>query len=132
MAHIHAEFMKQYAEDAAETDEPWRRWEHWEKVNGRWFSLHGHPSWHETKRYRRKPRTININGHEVPEPLRQALVRGASYYVPNVFSEGRADQMVWTGDDFDLRSLKRGLVHLNRAAAKAHAQALLSFTEVEG
>ena len=30
--HIHAELMKQYAEDAMTTDEPWKLWEAYDDI----------------------------------------------------------------------------------------------------
>jgi hypothetical protein len=60
MKHIHAELMRQYAEDAMETDKPWERWqfsaegEPWEDIACM------NPSWQPEWQYRRKPRTIRI------------------------------------------------------------------------
>ncbi len=34
MAHIHAELMAQYAEDAKQYDEPWELWQH--DASGTW------------------------------------------------------------------------------------------------
>lgn len=40
MKHPHAELMKQYAEDAMETDKPWERWEY--SCDGSpWGNLYG-------------------------------------------------------------------------------------------
>jgi hypothetical protein len=58
MKHIHAELMRQYAEDAMETDKPWERWqfsaegEPWEDIACM------NPSWQPEWQYRRKPRPI--------------------------------------------------------------------------
>ena len=52
MSHIHAAEMRLYAEDAAETDEPWERWEVcFAKVD--WGSLSIHPKWLLFNKYRR-------------------------------------------------------------------------------
>lgn len=52
--HIHAESMRLYAEDAAEIDEPWQRWEFC--MPGKmWENLYGHPQWTPSFLYRRKP-----------------------------------------------------------------------------
>lgn len=66
-ANIHAENMRLYALDAAETEHPYTRWE--VCVNpelGKWEALWGHPSWDKGTFYRRKrkPFTVRINGGE--------------------------------------------------------------------
>jgi hypothetical protein len=53
MKHKHAELMKLYAEDAAETNTPWERWE--AEVGRGWSGLVDHPLWSEKSKYRRKP-----------------------------------------------------------------------------
>ena len=69
MGHIHAAAMAEYAKDAVDTDMPWERWEFCHK-RGEYQSLDSHPEWVEDNEYRRKPKVILINGHEVPEPHR--------------------------------------------------------------
>ena len=71
-AHRHAVQMKQYADDAMETEEPWKRWEMSDDAV-RWTPCDYHPDWDTSMQYRHRPRTININinGFEVPEPLRE-------------------------------------------------------------
>lgn len=76
-----------------------------------------------------KPRFIEINGHKVPEPLRNAPEHGTWYYVPNLSDPLLATGLRWTASKGDSQQLARGLVHRIREAAVAHAQALLSFTE---
>lgn len=71
MGHVHAELMKQYAEDAKETDRPWSRWE-FSCADLGWCALDSHPKWRKILRYRRKPRTHIVNGIEVPAPMRDA------------------------------------------------------------
>ena len=71
MGHIHAAAMAEYAKDATETDMPWERWESSYQNQG-YESLLGHPLWTADVKYRRKPKVILINGHEVPEALRLA------------------------------------------------------------
>ena len=67
MGHIHAAAMAEYAKDAIETDMPWERWE-FSCGNQEYETLSSHPTWHEKNKYRRKAKTILINGHDVPEP----------------------------------------------------------------
>lgn len=84
MAHIHAELMKQYAEDAAETDKPWERWEfNPDAKDVGWIALSAHPSWNEESSYRRIPNTLTVTV-KVPRPLKEwqagcYVVGGAIY-----------------------------------------------------
>lgn len=79
-----------------------------------------------------KPTTININGYEVPEPVRSPLERGKTYWIPAImFYNQMYDNHVWGGDSFDVYFLNRGLIHLTEEAASKHAEALLSFTRIE-
>lgn len=129
--HIHAELMAQYAEDARETKKPWERWEFYEEADKAWFTVDGSPLWHTEIQYRRKPRTITINGREVPEPMREAPDVGNLYYVVIVSAESVVSNHKWQNDQFDKKWLSRGLIHSTKEAAIAHAEALLSFTEVK-
>ena len=52
--HIHAELMKQYAEDAMTTDEPWKLWEFLHPRNKTWDTMENNPIWDEGIKYRRK------------------------------------------------------------------------------
>lgn len=87
----------------------------------------------EPTQYRLKPRTININGHEVPEPLRVAPDKpgGVEYYVPWFSANGSTARFIWNDILSDHWMLSRGLCHTTRVAAEAHARALLSFTTQE-
>lgn len=78
-----------------------------------------------------KPKTININGHEVPEPVREPLEKGQEYWVLELTNKERCCRLVWRNDHMDNRILERGLIHLSEEAALAHARALLSLTEVK-
>ena len=125
MGHIHAAAMAEYAKDAAETDKPWERWEfsHWGQE---YTSLHRHPNWHKDNKYRRKPKVILINGHEVPEPHRTPLKNGEVYWAPSLFSG--AASLHWQDDDIDNSYLENGFIHLTKEAAEKHFNALKSFT----
>jgi hypothetical protein len=133
-AHIHAELMIEYAKDAMETDKPWERWEF--NVDHKWESFrHAHPLWEDDTQYRRKPQTININGHEVPEPYRGEMKEYQPYYTPDLFDCGddyweNYHDRQWQNDIYDNVAMKNGLVHLTEAAAIKHAEALLSLTKL--
>ena len=125
MGHIHAAAMAEYAKDAAETNKPWERWEFCH-MRGEYSSLYGHPEWVEDNEYRRKPKVILINGHEVPEPCRTPLQAGTNYWIPGILIS--ATQFRWQDDDIDTSYLESGFVHLTKEAAEKHFNALKSFT----
>jgi hypothetical protein len=88
------------------------------------------------ERYRIKPKTININGFEVPEPLREAPKIGETYYVANTAAvRDMPGETYWVNDKADQKWLNLGLCHSTKEAAQIHIDALLSFTrmpEVKG
>ena len=127
MGHIHAAAMAEYAKDAAETDMPWELWEVSMTESGdEYRNLFGHPDWAVTRKYRRKPKTILINGREVPEPHRTPLKDGEVYWALTLFSS--ATSLRWKDDDFDNSYLENGFIHLTKEAAEKHFNALKSFT----
>ncbi len=125
MGYIHAAAMAEYAKDALETDKPWERWEFCH-MRGEYQSLHSHPEWVENNEYRRKAKTILINGHEVPEPCRTPLHDAMFYWVPDLFSGAISKR--WRDNDEDNSYLENGFVHLTRDAAEKHYEAIRSFT----
>ena len=76
------------------------------------------------------PKTININGIEVPEPLRVAPEFGTVYFYPLISNTNIHNYSHWGDHSYDQRRLKHGFIHSTKEAAIAHAKALLSFTEV--
>lgn len=129
--HIHAELMAQYAEDARETKKPWERWEFYEEADKAWFTVDGSPLWHTEIQYRRKPRTITINGREVPEPMRSEPAIESQYFMPQLTTEIKYGFAYWRAGNSEIRWLSKGLCHSTKEAAIAHAEALLSFTEAK-
>ena len=81
----------------------------------------------EDNEYRRKPKTILINGHEVPEPHRTPLEIGDAYWTFTFFFAG-VIEVYWDGDSNDHNAFKNGFVHLTKEAAEKHLNALKSFT----
>lgn len=128
--HPHAALALSYWAAAATDKEEWKNWE----VNSgsRWRPCEGVPSFSVGNQYRRRPRTININGFEVPEPMRTAPERGAPYFVGRIewtaFSGQRVKQYIWTGNPGDRALLEAGVCHASKEAAELHLRALLSFT----
>ncbi|OWP27180.1 hypothetical protein [Eikenella corrodens] len=123
-AHKHAALMLQYAQDAAETDSPWERWE--VKINnGEWCELNGNPNWVEDWGYRRKPQVIRVGRHEFPKPITRELDGGTDYFYVRVgdtcFEVGSDN---WIGCDYDLMRFASRRIHLTNEAAQAHAAVL--------
>lgn len=129
--HVHAALMAQYAQDAATNPEPWKLWEFNDADDGDgWHTCVSQAVWAPTCQYRRKPRTININGIEVPEPLRVAPAKGTKVWSPHLSSADKLSTFTWNvGNHWMEQELERGIVHLTPEAAVAHAEALLSFTK---
>ena len=125
MGHIHAELMAQYAEDVKQYDRPWELWQHGDHEV--WVRCTTHPSWFTDHSYRRKPKTILINGHEVPEPHRTPLEIGDAYWTFTFFFAG-VIEVYWDGDSEDHNAFKNGFIHLTKEAAEKHLAALKSFT----
>ncbi|AZR58607.1 hypothetical protein [Eikenella corrodens] len=125
-AHKHAALMLQYAQDAAETDSPWERWE-FEVKSGVWCNLSEHPAWLENKNYRRKPQVIRVGRHEFPKPISEALEIGMKYWFIT-FSEDLGEfapfRVPWNGDKVDKAYLDSRVIHLTESAAQAHADVL--------
>ena len=79
--------------------------------------------------FRIASKTILINGHEVPKPLREEPEYGTTYFYPYFCDIIRSLSSNWKGDLVDENRLKVGFVHLTEEAAIKHAEALLSFTK---
>jgi len=126
MKHIHADLMMQYAEDAMNNDKPWLLWESKDEHDECWKTRFDHPRWIKEVQYRRKQKTININGFEVPEPLRKRPGIGAMIYYARLGEQ--LGPIQWTGSSMDCERFSHGLVHLTKEAAQKHIDALLSFT----
>lgn len=123
--HPHADLIMKYAEIAQYDDKPWLHFEY-KASTGKWVTKNESSPFYSDENYRLKPRTININGFEVPEPLRVVPEVGVRVYkvlTPYIEYESYID-----GDD-DRKMLKAGIIHLTREAAEKHLEALLSFTK---
>lgn len=131
--HLHAELMMQYAQDAMETNRPWERWQFCKPGGIAWWQdCVRPPIWDKRIKYRRKPcSTININGYEVPEPLRTEPYYGKTVYFPSLSKQDMVGSDEFFEDRFYRHLLKSGLLHSTREAAEIHAKALLSFTSKE-
>ena len=120
MAHVHAELMAQYAEDAKKYNEPWKMWQNGD--GDTWSDCISHPYWATTHAYRRKPRTIKIGQHEVPEPVREPLRRGQKFWAVNPFLGPQA--FTWDGLKGHQNALESGFVHLSEEDAHQYYEVL--------
>jgi len=74
-----------------------------------------------------RPTYIDINGYQVPEPLREVPRIGATIYVAN--TAYRFKSCKWDGTTCELEWLAKGLIHLTKESRDTHVAALLSFTK---
>lgn len=129
MAHVHAEKMKQYAEDAAKHNKPWELWQFKCDGTSDWWDFIDNPVWDVNTEYERKPVFIEINGHKVPKPLTVAPKHSTYYYTVSFGVGVSYQKFLWTDAKFDKTLLADGLVHDNAEAAELHTKAILSFTK---
>jgi len=125
----HAELMMIYAKQAAEMEEPWKLWRLREHKMNPWFYPNCHFVFNDCFDYELIPKTININCHEVPEPMREKPDIGAKYWYVDI--DGLYEWTTWQDDECDDNRFKNGVCHATKQAAIAHAKALFSFTEVK-
>ena len=122
-SHKHAALMLQYAQDWAETDEPWKRWEV-AAPGDKFVSLFSHPYWGEEYEYRRKPRTLTYSV-TMPEPMREAPEVGKTYWLAEPWTKSLTHEYEWTGGTQDYHLLKRGICFATSEDAIAAAKAML-------
>jgi hypothetical protein len=125
MAHVHSKNMMLYAEDAAETDAPWRRWEFQLSGQGIWHTCNAHPRWNESCKYRRKHHTLTIGEMEVPEPLREAPEVGTWVHLVSINYRQHCTAIKWSGCDDDHAVLRQGMCHTSEKDAEEHRRALI-------
>jgi hypothetical protein len=124
--HPHAQSMKLYAEDAAETDKPWERWEfRYPTRTQEWSALNSDIYWVRSFEYRRKPQTITVNGREVPAPYYGPLKENVAYYGASPASKAYFICLYTSGNYAPNEVQERGILHLTKEAAAAHAKAML-------
>lgn len=77
------------------------------------------------------PRTILVNGVEVPAPEKEAPPVGTEYFMPFVTCDELYEDIQWDGDPIDRTWLDLGLVYLDKESAIARAKAMLITQEVK-
>lgn len=76
-------------------------------------------------RFRIKPRTILVNGVEVPAPETEAPKISSSYFLADPSYSHFTACYQWGAEKSDFMALERGLVYLNKEDAIARAKAML-------
>ena len=74
------------------------------------------------------PETIEINGIEVPKGETIVPARGSRLFLPVIHDPTYFQCIDWNGSSLHHDILSKGLLHLTKEYAIAHAKALLSFT----
>jgi hypothetical protein len=113
--------MAEYAKDALETETPWERWEC--KHREGWIKLDTHPAWYADREYRRKPKTVSVNGIELPAPYRGEMEYRQLYFVIT-----NTTPATWNNDPVDLMRRETGQLHLTKEAADLWREALKKIT----
>lgn len=121
--HKHAEMIKAWLDDASLEVEC-------RTEIGNWF-YEPDPSWCENLQYRFKLKMIKCGEHEFPEPMQVAPELNTVYWVASISTSAISYQHLWISDKQDRENLARGVTHSTKAAAEAHARALISLTEIK-
>lgn len=100
----------------------------WKNFPEEFSSTFNHALIHEAidnMEFRILPRTIRVNGVEVPAPERVAPAYGITYYIPDPTLEDYYCESAWVDGLADIRELERGLVYLTKEDAISRAKAML-------
>ena len=95
-------------------------------ADGTWYAITGvfvYPNKYRVKP--EEPKTIKVNGFDVPEPMRAAPLRMVKFYIPAMTVRDLHVINSWVGSEYDRRALKLGVAHSTKEAAVAHAKAML-------
>ena len=95
-------------------------------ADGNWYTITGvfvYPNKYRVKP--EEPKTIKVNGFDVPEPMRAAPLRMVKFYIPAMTVRDLHVINSWVGSEYDRRALKLGVAHSTAEAAVAHAKAML-------
>ena len=133
MKHKHYDLIVQWASDPDAY-----LLEFYDKAKKKWVLFPSGPlratvGWMEDCEYRLIPKRkmMHLNGVEFPAPEREAPARGTTYWMCDLLSPAKVFESQWQAMNVDRTALERGLVHLTREAAEAHARAMLAAKEVE-
>lgn len=126
IAHLHG---KKVEVCGVSTNPPWKPFmEYHGNVSMKYVD---NPDFAGACEYRIAPRTIMVNGMEVPAPENEAPSKGAIYYIPDISDESLVYDFSWGGCEMDTRLLGRGLIYLDKESAIARAKAMLITQEAK-
>lgn len=116
--------MRQYAEDAMKTEEPWLLWEY--RAEGKWKQCTVHPSWSKSGTFRRKPEFIKVGDYEFPKPVTNYPFRvGDAYWYVLYGNEGfTVYEKHWHNSVEDRQIMSTNLIHFDIYSAQQHADVL--------
>lgn len=72
------------------------------------------------------PKTVNVNGIPVPEPVREPLEVGQVFWIAR--SSGEPNWFHWRNESKDYEWLSFGIIHMTQEAAQLHTDAMLAPT----
>lgn len=90
-----------------------------------WKDLHHAAPFTSSYEYRIKPRTVYVNGVEVPAGEKEALPKGTVYYIPAPSFIDHFYAHAWNDESDDCSLLEQGLVYRCIEDAIARAKAML-------
>lgn len=122
--HVHAASMKLYAEDAAETDKPWERWEAQVTGQTRWNPCLEGLYWATYNSYRRKRKMRVVNGFSVPAPETKVPSIGTTIFIADPARDSWYSYTSWSTALYDQLWFSRNLLFLNKDDAIANAKAM--------
>ena len=93
-AHIHAENMRLYAEDATKTAKPWELWEFISLGMEDWQTLNSSPTWGFATEYRRKVKEADPRDAERYHWMRETFVDDGAVWPRGV-------SLAKTGEELD-------------------------------
>lgn len=127
--HIHAELMKQYAEDAMKSQEPWDLWLTRKNGDCNWVRCTSNPVWSECYEYKRRASSVMVGNIEFPEPYMpfELINSEDMFYTISVSDKGLTTEEInrhrANFEKFD-DLLKRGLVFRQRKDCERYIEAL--------
>lgn len=127
------EFLTVITEELAEKRDPCRRFEYRHPIYG-WTNPNGLDDLLQVVSLESHTLRIISPSEEflvkIPEPVKKAPEEGAMFYTPSPGDSCLYSEWIWdTLHPFDKRALSRGLVHLTKEAAIAHAKAMCVYME---
>ena len=105
----------------------WGKWDCYGKGHDGEWSYVSYPDWPEEVVYELRPRKkmMKIGDYAFREPEREAPEVWTDYFLPDIDRWEYFAKIRWAGDGCDIKRFNRGLIHLTKEAAIAHAKAMI-------